>query len=85
MARPSPAPRSEPEAFATPAKMTIALRVKRPLMLEVTPQGAATLPQFEVASIKPNRSGTPKVMIQTLPGGRFQATNVTVRFLVQYA
>jgi len=55
------------------------------LMLEVTPQGTMTLPQFEVASIKPNRSAMPKVSIQTQPGGRFIATNVTVRFLVQYA
>ena len=64
---------------------SVALRVKRPLMLEVSPQGTTTLPQFEVASIKPNRSAIPKVSIQTLPGGRFIATNVTVRFLVQYA
>jgi uncharacterized protein (TIGR03435 family) len=64
---------------------SFALRVKRPWMLQVTPQGTTTLPQFEVASVKLDKSGQPKVQIQTLPGGRFVATNVTVRFLVQYA
>jgi uncharacterized protein (TIGR03435 family) len=54
-------------------------------MLQVTPQGSTTLPQFEVASVKRNASGEAKVSIHTQPGGRFVATNVPVRFLVQYA
>lgn len=41
--------------------------------------------QFEVASGKPNVSGDAKVAIQTQPGGRFTATNVTLRQLIRSA
>src|SRR5262249_16655919 len=42
--------------------------------IALTPTQA--LPRFEVAAVKPNRSGGAKVAIQTLPGGRFTAENV---------
>src|SRR5689334_10199694 len=41
--------------------------------------------EFEVASIKPNPSGPGPLAINTLPGGRFTATNVTLRALIQNA
>ncbi|HYM25680.1 MAG TPA: TIGR03435 family protein [Vicinamibacterales bacterium] len=51
-------------------------------------QGAApadkTL-QFEVASIKLNKSGDGRVMIGMQPGGRFTATNVALRMLIRNA
>jgi uncharacterized protein (TIGR03435 family) len=40
---------------------------------------------FEVASVKPNRSGEPRVMIRTEPGGRFTASNVPLRVLIRNA
>jgi bla regulator protein blaR1 len=40
---------------------------------------------FEVASVKANRSGDLANGQSTLPGGRFVATNVTLRFLIQAA
>lgn len=40
---------------------------------------------FEVVSIKPNHEGTRGIMIGMMPGGRFQAKNITVRFLLQEA
>jgi uncharacterized protein (TIGR03435 family) len=40
---------------------------------------------FEVASVKPNKSGEPRVMIRTEPGGRFTAINVTPRLLIRNA
>ena len=40
---------------------------------------------FEVASVKPNTSGEPRVMIRSEPGGRFTATNVTLRVLIRNA
>src|SRR5207253_2697585 len=43
------------------------------------------LPEFEVASVKPTRSGPGPVRIETQPGGRFTATNVTLRALIQNA
>ena len=42
-------------------------------------------PQFEVASLKQNKSGMGKVSIQTLPGGRFTAENITLRGLIRFA
>src|SRR5471030_1141699 len=41
-------------------------------------------PQFEVASVKVNTSGDAKVVMQS-PGGRFIATNVTLRQLIRNA
>src|SRR5262249_46667276 len=45
----------------------------------------APQPQFEVASIKPNKSGDGRVMIGVQPGGRFNATNVPLKFLIRQA
>jgi uncharacterized protein (TIGR03435 family) len=42
-------------------------------------------PQFEVASVKANNSGDAKFVIQPQPGGRFTATNASLRELVRYA
>ncbi len=41
--------------------------------------------QFEVASIKPDHSGDMRMGVALEPGGRFVATNVPVRFLIQFA
>jgi len=48
-------------------------------------RGGAQDPQFEVASIKPNKSGDGRVMLGIQPGGRFTATNVTLRMLIRNA
>src|SRR5262249_47930024 len=37
---------------------------------------------FEVASVKPNKSGSQRSPSMILPGGRFTATNNTVRALI---
>lgn len=42
-------------------------------------------PQFEVASVRQNISDVKKGGIQTPPGGRFIAENMTLRALVQFA
>jgi uncharacterized protein (TIGR03435 family) len=42
-------------------------------------------PTFEVASVKPNKSGEPFVRIGNQPGGRFTATNVPLRLLIRNA
>jgi uncharacterized protein (TIGR03435 family) len=46
--------------------------------------GAASL-TFEVASVKPNKSGDQRVMIQMPPNGRYTATNVALRMLLRQA
>jgi uncharacterized protein (TIGR03435 family) len=40
---------------------------------------------FEVASVKPNRSGEGNVMLGMQPGGRLTATNVPLRMLIRQA
>ena len=47
--------------------------------------GAQGTPEFEVAAVKPNKTGSAKVMIRTQPGGRFTAENVTLRSLILFA
>jgi uncharacterized protein (TIGR03435 family) len=42
-------------------------------------------PQFEVASIKPNKSGDGRIMVSAQPGGRFTATNVPLNLLIRNA
>ncbi|MGH9148645.1 MAG: TIGR03435 family protein, partial [Vicinamibacterales bacterium] len=46
---------------------------------------ATASPTFEVASVKPNKSGEPFVRIGNQPGGRFTATNVPLRLLIRNA
>ena len=40
---------------------------------------------FEVASVKPNKTGDGRVMVGMQPGGRFNATNVPLRLLLRQA
>jgi uncharacterized protein (TIGR03435 family) len=49
-----------------------------------TAQSTAARPEFEAASIKPNTSGARGIMIRPV-GGRFTATNITLRMLILYA
>jgi bla regulator protein BlaR1 len=48
-------------------------------------QAPAAGPTFEVASVKPNKSNDGRVFFQNQPGGRFTATNVTLRMLIRQA
>ena len=48
-------------------------------------QAPEPAPAFEVASVKPNKSGTNFVNIGNQPGGRFNATNVTPYMLIRQA
>jgi hypothetical protein len=48
------------------------------------PQTTAQKPQFEVASVKPNKSGS-RGGGGLRQGDRFVATNVTLRMLLQFA
>jgi len=48
-------------------------------------QAPSQPPQFEVATIKPNKSGDGRVMMQVQPGGRLTATNVTLKLLIRNA
>ena len=48
-------------------------------------QSTASSPSFEVASIKANHSGERIMLFQPGRGGRFTATNCSLRLLIQYA
>ena len=41
--------------------------------------------EFDVASIKPNNTGGGRVSMRFLPGGSYEATNVTLRAMIQQA
>lgn len=49
------------------------------------PPGDASRPAFEVASVRPNTSGSGTISSRTLPGGRFEAINMPVIQLIQSA
>jgi uncharacterized protein (TIGR03435 family) len=66
--------RATTAAIVAAAIMSIGLRVS----------GQAN-PSFEVASVKPNKSGDGRVAIGLQPGGRFTATNVPLRELIRFA
>jgi uncharacterized protein (TIGR03435 family) len=55
------------------------------LIATVLAQAPPSDPAFEVASVKPNKSGTSFVNIGNLPGGRFNATNVAPIMLFRQA
>lgn len=43
------------------------------------------VPAFEVVSIKPNHDSDGRIMVRMDPGGRFEAHNITVKFLLEEA
>jgi bla regulator protein blaR1 len=57
------------------------------LPLALFAQTATTAPkkEFEVASIKPNKSGDGRVMVEMTPGGRWAGHNIPVPLLIQQA
>jgi uncharacterized protein (TIGR03435 family) len=50
---------------------------------QAAPPSAAE--EFEVASIKLNRDGGPVAGLRRLPGGRFEATNIPLALLIEFA
>jgi uncharacterized protein (TIGR03435 family) len=48
-------------------------------------QAAPARSEFEVASIKPNKSTDLRIMVRAAPGGRFIATNIPLQFLIEDA
>jgi bla regulator protein blaR1 len=50
-----------------------------------TAVAALSAQTFEVASVKPNKSGTTAVSFRLQPGGQLNALNVTVRDLIRFA
>lgn len=61
--------------------------VSAPVAAQTPPAPTLTDPRltFESASVKPNRTGEMRVMMRNLPGGAYEATNVTARAMIQQA
>ena len=53
--------------------------------MRVQPQTVARTPAFEVASIKPNKSGETGNVFRLSPNGRFSATNAPLKELIRVA
>src|SRR5438067_1886275 len=51
----------------------------------IAAQTPAPAPAFEVASVKRNKAGDSRTLIEFPPGGRFSAVGVTVRMLITMA
>jgi uncharacterized protein (TIGR03435 family) len=48
-------------------------------------QAQSSLPSFEVASIKPNKTGDMRMMLRIAPGSKFEASGVTIKLLLEQA
>src|SRR5688572_26578042 len=55
------------------------------LALALASESSHAQSSFDVASVKPNRSGSADMRFDTLPGGRFTATNAPARELIRFA
>jgi uncharacterized protein (TIGR03435 family) len=72
--------------FATAGGVAVAAAVVLGPVFDFGVAAQAPLPPaFDVASVKPNKSGSGGVNVGNLPGGRFTATNVPVAFLLRQA
>jgi bla regulator protein BlaR1 len=56
-----------------------------PLSRAQAPAPVSPTPSFEVASIKPDKSGGPGMGIMFQPGGRFTAKNISLKMLIRVA
>jgi uncharacterized protein (TIGR03435 family) len=59
--------------------------LNEPRLRAQAPQTPGAGPAFEVASVKPNNSADNRVMMAVQPGGRFTATNITLKMLIRNA
>src|SRR5215510_34624 len=73
-----------PRAFVLLASMLTEIVTAGPAAAQTLSTPPARDPAFEVVSIKKNTSGSPRSMMDG-SGGRYTATNITLRFLIKSA
>lgn len=68
-------------------EMTMVLRalLLASLVVGFPPRATFGQPAFEVASVKPNKSGDNSISIRRQPGGRVTVTNAPLRMLITFA
>lgn len=66
-------------------RLTVFLVVVCATLVWLPAQSQTNPSKFEVVSIKPNLASDARLMFQLTPGGRFSATGVTVKALIQQA
>src|SRR6266436_5660388 len=71
--------------FAFVASLAAIVAIGPASSSRIAAQASTSPPQFEVASVKPNKSGAGPMRIGFQPGGRFVASNVPVRDLISIA
>jgi bla regulator protein blaR1 len=57
----------------------------RPVVVAQSPSGAAPRAAFDVATVKPNKSGDMRVSMRLIPGGAYEAFNVTLGAMIRLA
>lgn len=70
---------------AVAAPIVFGLLNVQPSRAQSQPAAQAPRRSFEVASVKPDKSGGMGVFFRILPGGRFEAHNVPLKFLLEAA
>ncbi len=55
------------------------------LLVSAIPAGSQTLPSFEAAEVKPNKSGEVRLAIDMQPGGRLVMHNVPMKIMIMFA
>ena len=74
-----------PRKFVRRLRVFVTFVVQVVLVPGLWAQAPESPPAFEAASIKPNKTGDGRVFIGFQPGGRFNATGITLRMLIAIA
>lgn len=70
----------------SPAKYSFAVGSQSSVAANSNGEGAANLPKFEVATVKPaKQSNYASIGLYVLPGGRIRIGQATLRMMIQYA
>jgi len=72
-------------AVTLAAPVTIGALAAAPRVLAVVPLDAGNKPSFASATVKPNKTGDVRVMMRMVPGGAWDASNVTLESMIRLA
>jgi hypothetical protein len=67
------------------ASLIVFALTHHPVVVAQSPSGASPRPAFEVATVRPNKSGEMRVSMRLIPGGAYEAFNVTLGAMIRLA